>query len=335
MKSHHLKTALATAALLTMVGCVDVGEVKDAANEVIDNAAQAAADANNGGSGSNGSSEDDGASGNSGNSGNSTLTWAESEEQFWTQPLSEILLQVKAAVALEETVSTCGDGTEAPRFYSVTYTDADANHGTSSVSRDAAQMLSCHMEWQSRYVARLFPEYTAWLQFAADATNSQYSPFLHSRISQGPAETDISGVTDICSNARDDFYTNYDCYYPDWTDGLAPVDLYPHAQWARSQFYEHYQFQYGALNLQLLWNEDNWKSTLRHYFAEEGTRDIRSLALHGLATKKPTNTDANGNYIPWIVNSFHSASLADSQRQVDAFTAQDTVIYKIGLHQGW
>lgn len=322
MKNHPFKTAFATVTLLTLVGCVDVDEVKDAANEVIDNAAQAIADANNSGSSSNGS-------------GDSTLTWEEREEQFWTQPLSEILLQVNASGALEETVSTCGDGTEAPSFYSITYTDADANHSTSNVSRDAAQMLSCHVEWQSRYVARLFPEYTAWLQFAADATNSQYSPFLHSRISQGPAETDIAGVTDICSNARGDFYTNYDCHYPDWTDGLAPVDLYPHAQWATSQFYEFYQFQYGALNLQLLWSEHNWKGTLRHYFAEEGTRDIRSLALHGLATKKPIFTDENGNYIPWIVNTFHSASLADSQRQVDAFTTQDTVIYQIGLHQGW
>lgn len=191
------------------------------------------------------------------------------------------------------------------------------------------------MEWQARYVARLFPEYVAWLGWGRTQQSGDYSPFMHANISTGPTAVSSEGVANTCSNERGFIYTNYTCYYPNWTEGMVGLDRYPHAQWAISEFYESYQSRVGVLNVHVLWREDNWKAVLRHYLGESGTRDIRSLALYGLAAAKPIHTDSDGNLVGWYTHAHHWASDDDKARERAAYKQSDQVMWRVGVSQGW
>jgi len=241
MKKNLLNLGIAAALTIATTGCVDVQEVKDAAIDVIDHAADTATEVGAGNTSASQITADvetnaqpNTNTNNTSNTNTASLSWEQQEEQFWTQPLSEILKDIKASGALENTVSTCGAGTEAPIYYGApSWTSQTRDQNVSETSREAALLLSCHAEWQSRYVARLFP--------------------------------------------------------------LVGNDLYAHALWFDSQYYESYQNDTKFFEVSLLSSEANWKSVLQHYLHEEGTRTIRSIAINGLATRETHYYDQNGN----------------------------------------
>jgi|GEM_PF-3557283 len=336
MKKHILNLSIATALTFATTGCVDVQEAKDAAIEVIDHAAETATEVGSSNSSTSQITADANTNTNTNtNTSTTTLSWKQQEEHFWTQPLDEILKDIKASGALEHTVTTCGAGTEAPSYYRApawAYRPSDPN--SSAVSRDAALLLSCHAEWQSRYVARLFPEYVTWIDHAEELRN----PFLRGWISDGPVIRNYQQIVNKCSGGsyNGELISDHICYYPDWTAGLEDNDLYVHALWFDSEYSRFHQNDYGIFEINLLSSENNWKGVLQHYLHETGTREVRSIALDGLATRGTHHYDRYGNRIYGsVTGTWNQPTSADIRILNQAFTATDSVMYKVGTYLGW